>query len=171
MTITDKLSSIEVTKDDSNKIKDLYDKLNDNIILFEKLESEITGKDILINKQTDTITHQKATIDKLLDHIAKLMNIEDKRIYNSSEPNTDRNSDTKAYSDNIDRLIELRNKINKKEDESISFITKKAKNDDANNRDYTGMFELSNTDRLFQVSSSTTKTNFVDHEIQDILNQ
>ncbi len=125
----------------------------------------------MINKQADTINHQKATIDKLLDYVGKLMTVDDMKRMKINDPNTDRNNDTKSCSDNIDRLIELRNKINKKGDESISFITKNIKNDDINNREYTGMFELSNTDRLFQVSSSTTKTNFVDHEIQDILNQ
>jgi uncharacterized protein YoxC len=67
---SDKLNTtaISTTKDDETKLTKLvFDKLQENFILFEKLENEILNKDATIEKQSETIKHLKSTIDKLLE--------------------------------------------------------------------------------------------------------
>jgi hypothetical protein len=77
-TATDKLpntpNSINKITDEEKLTKMLYDKLQENIILFEKLENEIINKDAIIQKQNETIKHQKGTIDKLLEQFKIFLN-------------------------------------------------------------------------------------------------
>lgn len=69
ITNSDKMNSTNISRsEEETKFTNmLVDKLQDNNVLFEKLESEISNKDLIINKQNDTISHQKQTIDKLLE--------------------------------------------------------------------------------------------------------
>jgi hypothetical protein len=61
-------------EDEVKVSKMLYDKLQDNNLLFEKLENEIYNKNIIINKQNETLKHQKQTIDKLLEQFRMFSN-------------------------------------------------------------------------------------------------
>lgn len=62
-------STVKVSNsEDNNKINTkLFDKLQENVNLFETLENEIMNKESIIMRQNDIIKQQKDTIDKLLD--------------------------------------------------------------------------------------------------------
>lgn len=67
----------EKDKDRDNELRitrSIYEKLEENMILFEKLENEIINKDLIISKQNDSIKHQKLTIDNLLEHFNVFLN-------------------------------------------------------------------------------------------------
>jgi hypothetical protein len=70
---SEKFNSTTVTGGET-KFKELSEKLEENIILFEKLESEILNKNTIIEKQNESIKHQKDTIDKLLTQIGLFLN-------------------------------------------------------------------------------------------------
>jgi hypothetical protein len=76
ITNSDKMNSTNISRNEEETkfTKLLVEKLQDNNILFEKLESEISNKDLIINKQNDTIRHQKQTIDKLLEQFNIFLN-------------------------------------------------------------------------------------------------
>ncbi len=75
-TQSDKLNSTNISKgeEESLKLVKLLEKLQDNNILFEKLENEIINKDLLIKRQNETLAHQKQTIDSLLEQFNIFLN-------------------------------------------------------------------------------------------------
>jgi hypothetical protein len=67
MTTNCDINNNQNNTNDEKFTKLLYEKLQENVILFEKLENEILHKDSLISEKNEVITHQKNTIDKLLE--------------------------------------------------------------------------------------------------------
>jgi hypothetical protein len=170
---SEKLNSTGVTthRDNESKLtKELYEKLEENISLFEKLENEILNKNTIIEKQNETILHQKDTIDKLLSQINIYLN-------SGAFMNTQGRG---CSSENLNKLIEITEQTKKEVDEykesdlTVSFSLTKSNNKGVESRqdgDFTNshVFDITNT----MTESNPNKqinTNFVDHEIQDILN-
>lgn len=108
----------------------LCEKLQDNLILFEKLETEILKKDNIIEKQNQTILDQRKMIDNLLKNFDSLVNKQNAHETNVEEIskgidliNTDINEYThrlKNFSSNLcnDRLNTI-NEVN--HDTSVDF--------------------------------------------------
>jgi len=74
LTSTDCSRSQKVNEENQQITKMLYDKLQGNLVLFEKLENEMVNKDILIKQQGEEIKNQKETINKLLSQFDILLN-------------------------------------------------------------------------------------------------
>jgi len=192
---SEKLNSTNMTTQRAEAVnetkltKELYEKLEENLNLFEKLENEIINKNVIIEKQNETIKHQKDTIDKLINQISTFLIIgkenTDFKLHENNPKNIHTNSfdnNPQAYNDNYNKPEEnstnpldyLPN--NKDSDLTISFSLTKSHNK---------VKEQLRSDEDIAISNSESFIGAVDykkplfksahfsnpdHEINDILN-
>jgi hypothetical protein len=167
---SEKLNSTNATHTETKLTKDLYEKLEENVVFFEKLGNEILNKNTIIEKQNETIHHQKDTIDKLLNQISTFL----------GDTSVGRNKTDNIYQINIDRLFEVSEQTKKEVDEynkdtdlTMSFSLTKSNNKIVDKSAIPRQDEFTNShvfDMTNTILTDKQGQTYVDHEIQDILN-